>query len=57
MANSRYLSAEERRAVTVDTVVALAAEENPSEITTAAIAARMKVTQGALFRHFPSKDG
>lgn len=56
MANSRYLSAEERRAVTVDTVVALAAEENPSEITTAAIAARMKVTQGALFRHFPSKD-
>lgn len=56
MASSRYLSAEERRAVTVDTVVELAAEENPSEITTAAIAARMNVTQGALFRHFPSKD-
>jgi len=56
MANSRYLSAEERRAATVDTVVALAAEANPSEITTGAIAARMNVTQGALFRHFPSKE-
>ncbi|MDO9294761.1 TetR/AcrR family transcriptional regulator, partial [Bradyrhizobium sp.] len=52
----RNLPAEERRAVTVETVVALAAEQNPSEITTAAIAKRMNLTQGALFRHFPSKD-
>jgi AcrR family transcriptional regulator len=37
-------------------VVELAAEQNPSDITTAAIAKRMKLTQGALFRHFPSKD-
>jgi TetR/AcrR family transcriptional regulator len=29
---------------------------NPSEITTAAIAARMNLTQGALFRHFPTKE-
>lgn len=50
------LPAEERRAVTVETVIGLAAEQNPSEITTAAIAKRMNLTQGALFRHFPSKD-
>ncbi len=34
----------------------LAASCNPSDITTAAIAEHMQVTQGALFRHFPSKD-
>lgn len=53
---ARHLPADERRNVTVETVVALAAEQNPSDITTAAIAQRMGVTQGALFRHFPSKD-
>lgn len=52
----RNLPADERRAVTVEAVVELAAEQNPSDITTAAIAKRMKLTQGALFRHFPSKD-
>ncbi len=51
-----YLSAEERREVTVETVIDLAAEQNPADITTGAIAKRMGVTQGALFRHFPSKD-
>lgn len=50
------LPADERRAVTVDTVVELAAEQNPSEITTSAIAKRMGLTQGALFRHFHTKD-
>lgn len=50
------LSAEERRATTVETVIDLAAEQNPSEITTSAIAQRMGLTQGALFRHFPTKD-
>lgn len=53
---SRNLRADERRDLTVRTVVDLAAEQNPSEITTAAIAKRMNVTQGALFRHFPNKD-
>ncbi|MCZ7559410.1 MAG: TetR/AcrR family transcriptional regulator [Burkholderiaceae bacterium] len=53
---SRHLPAEARRAETVDTVLTLAAEQNPSEITTAAIAQRMGLTQGALFRHFPTKD-
>lgn len=50
------LPAEERRAVTVEAVVELAGEQNPSDITTAAIARHMHLTQGALFRHFPSKD-
>lgn len=53
---SRYLPAEERRAATVDAVIELAAEQNPGDITTNAIAQRMGLTQGALFRHFPSKD-
>ena len=53
---SKYLSAEERRQRTVEAVIALAGKQNPSEITTAAIANKMSVTQGALFRHFPSKD-
>jgi AcrR family transcriptional regulator len=53
---SKHLPAEERRAVTVEAVIELAAEQNPSDITTAAIAQRMGLTQGALFRHFPTKD-
>lgn len=52
----KHLPAEERRAVTVESVVALAGSQNPSEITTAAIAKHMQLTQGALFRHFPNKD-
>lgn len=55
-AHSKYLSSDERRAVTVEAVVDLAGSQNPSEITTSAIAKHMNLTQGALFRHFPSKD-
>jgi AcrR family transcriptional regulator len=54
--HAKHLPADERRAVTVETVVALAAEQDPSEITTSAIAKRMHLTQGALFRHFPTKE-
>ena len=54
--SSKNLRADERREVTVETVIELAGEQNPSEITTAAIAKRMGVTQGALFRHFPNKE-
>ena len=50
------LPAEERRAVIIEAVIELAAEQNPKGITTAAIAKRMGLTQGALFRHFPNKD-
>ncbi len=55
-ATIKNLPAEQRRAVTVDAVIELAAEKNPASITTAEIAERMQLTQGALFRHFPSKD-
>jgi len=53
---TKYLAADERRAMTVAVVLALAAERNPAEITTAAIAARMGLSQAAVFRHFPTKD-
>lgn len=52
---TKHLPAEERRIVTVEALVELSAEQNPNDITTAAIAHRMGVTQGALFRHFPNK--
>lgn len=54
--SGKHLPAAERRAVTVEAVIELAAEQNPGDITTAAIAKRMGLTQGALFRHFPNKD-
>lgn len=53
---ANYLSAEERRSQTVEAVISLAGKQNPSEITTEAIARHMNLTQGALFRHFPTKD-
>ncbi len=52
----KHLPAAERRAATVAAVIELAAQHNPSEITTAAIARHMHLTQGALFRHFVSKE-
>lgn len=53
---SGKLPAEERRALTIQTVIDLAARQNPSDITTTDIARHMGLTQGALFRHFPTKD-
>ncbi len=44
-APSKYLPADERRAVTVEAVIELAAQQNPSEISTAAIAKHMGVTR------------
>lgn len=54
--HAKHLPAEQRRAVTIKAVVDLAGSHNPSEITTSDIAKHMNLTQGALFRHFPSKD-
>ncbi|EIM63271.1 TetR/AcrR family transcriptional regulator [Desulfobacter postgatei] len=54
--SNKHLPAEKRRMATIEAVVELAGEQNPSEITTAAIAERMGVTQGAIFRHFSNKD-
>jgi AcrR family transcriptional regulator len=51
-----HLPADQRRAVTVEAVIELAAGQNPGDITTAAIAQKMHLTQGALFRHFASKE-
>ena len=45
-----------RQAEIIATVVALAAERNPAEVTTTDIAKAMSLTQGALFRHFPTKE-
>lgn len=49
-------SAEERREEAVDAVIELARERSPEGITTQAIAERIGVTHGALFRHFPDKS-
>ncbi|MBA3058268.1 MAG: TetR/AcrR family transcriptional regulator [Gammaproteobacteria bacterium] len=53
---TKHLPAEERRVVTVEAVIELAGSQNPSDITTAAIAKHMNLTQGSIFRHFPTKD-
>jgi TetR/AcrR family transcriptional regulator len=55
-ARTKHLPAGERRNEAVEAVIGLAASVNPEDITTSAIAAQMKLTQGALFRHFPTKD-
>ncbi len=55
-AHPKHLPANQRRADTVQALIALAGEHNPGDITTSAVAKRMGLTQGALFRHFPSKD-
>jgi TetR/AcrR family transcriptional regulator len=50
----RLSNADRRRGI-VDAVLALARERGPDAITTHAIAERIGVTQGAVFRHFPDK--
>lgn len=52
----KNLLANQRRAVIVASVVTLAGIQNPSKITTAAIAKHMNLTQGTLFWHFPNKE-
>lgn len=49
-------STQARQREIVATVLALARERGPDAITTQAIADRMGVTQGAVFRHFPDKE-
>jgi AcrR family transcriptional regulator len=53
---ARHLPADQRRAATIAAAVELAGRQNPSDVTTGAIAQAMGVTQPALFRHFPTKD-
>lgn len=49
------LSSDERRLETVAAVIDLARDHGPEGITTQAIADRVGVTHGALFRYFPDK--
>ncbi|MBD3619503.1 MAG: TetR family transcriptional regulator [Chromatiales bacterium] len=53
---TRHRPADERRSEAVETVIELCAEQEPAAITTGAIAQRMKLSQAALFRHFPTKQ-
>lgn len=50
-----YINSEQRQAETVEAVIRLCGEHNPDELTTAGIASELKLSQGALFRHFPNK--
>ena len=50
------LMTEERQREIVGAVLALACERGPDAITTQAIADRIGVTQGAIFRHFADKE-
>ena len=50
------LPTEERQAEIVATALRLARESSPALITTADIATAIGVTQGAVFKHFPTKD-
>jgi len=49
------LNSDERQREIVAAVLALARERGPEAITAQAIADRIGVTQGAIFRHFPDK--
>jgi len=50
------LPTEERQAEIVAMALRLACASNPTQITTADIATAIGVTQGTVFKHFPTKD-
>lgn len=50
------LSGEARRAAIIDAVLSLSAERSPGLITTSDIAGALGLSQGAIFKHFPSKE-
>ena len=50
------LSSEARRAEIIEAVLSLSAERSPGLITTAEIAKALGLSQGAIFKHFPSKE-
>lgn len=47
---------EDRRAEIVAALIRLVAQSGPAEATTARIAAELDLTQGAVFKHFPTKE-
>ena len=52
---SARLPTEERQALIVAAAITLAGRHSPAAITTGDIAREVGVTQGALFKHFPSR--
>ena len=52
----RRLGADERREEIIRVTLALAAKQGVDDVTTQDMAQAMGLTQGAVFRHFPSKD-
>lgn len=52
----RRLSTKERQSEIIRVAVHLAAEKGIDSVTTQDMADEMKVTQGAIFKHFPTKD-
>lgn len=51
-----YQSTEKRQSATIEAVVHLCGEQDPSTLTTNRIAQKVGVSQGALFKHFPNKS-
>lgn len=51
-----YQSTEQRQSATIEAVVHLCADQDPSTLTTARIAQKVGLSQGALFKHFPNKS-
>jgi len=51
-----YQSTEQRQSATIEAVVNLCGEQDPSGLTTARIAQKVGMSQGALFKHFPNKN-
>lgn len=50
-----YVRTEKRQAETIEAVIRLCGENNPSTLTTTDIAKGVNISQGALFKHFPNK--
>lgn len=56
MSVRQHMPSDKRKDLTVRSVIELCASQDPATVTTAEIAQRMNLSQGALFRHFPNKD-
>ena len=53
---SQRLSTDIRQASLIESALRLAAQRSPADITTGDLAVAVGISQGAVFRHFPSKD-
>ena len=55
MDSPKRKSTQERKSEIVDAALNLSADAGPGQITTEALAKRVGVSHGAIFRHFPTK--